>query len=323
MGGFNMGDNKYHNNMTDEDYEYVRQNYQHKEIKDIAKTLNKAPQTITKAMRKLGVYKQPTWTEKEIQFLKDNLGTMSYKEIGLRLGRTAKSVSGKAHGLGLTADGISKNWTREELEILKANVHSLDYESLHKLLPNRSVGAIYNKVYELQLNDEQFRGYKKLKMEQILFIIENCSNMTDLELAYKFNVSETAIRDVRRKHGVKKEPSIGHVSFAEKKVEACLNGLGVEFVSHQKLGRYIPDFQIKNTKIIIEVQGDYYHCNPRLYPDGPKNEHQIKYIINDYYKKCFYLGNGYILIELWEHDIINNFDNVQTVIKENLSAVLG
>ena len=76
--------------------------------------------------------------------------------------------------------------------------------------------------------------------------------MTDLELAYKFNVSETAIRDVRKKHGIKKEPSLGHVSFAEKKVEAFLNELGVEFVSHQKLGRYIPDFHIKNTKIIIE-----------------------------------------------------------------------
>jgi very-short-patch-repair endonuclease len=309
--------------MTDEDYEYVRKNYQQKELKEIAKDINKHPATISKALRKLGLYKQPAWSDKEIQFLKDNFGTMSYKEIGLRIGRTSKSVSGKAHVLGLTIDGISKNWTREELEILKANVHNMDYESLHKLLPNRSIGAIYNKVYELQLNGEQFRGYKKLKMEQILFILENCSNMTDLELAYKFNVSETAIRDVRRKHGIKKEPSLGHVSFAEKKVEAFLNEIDVGFVAHQKLGRYIPDFQIKNTKTIIEVQGDYYHCNPKLYPDGPKNEHQIKYIINDYYKKCFYVGNGYVLIELWEHDIINNFDNVQKVIKENLSAVLG
>ena len=71
------------------------------------------------------------------------------------------------------------------------------------------------------------------------------------------------------------------------------------------------------------MQGDYYHCNPRLYPDGPKNEYQIRYIINDYYKKCFYLSNGYILLELWENDIVNNFQYVQELIKESLSAVLG
>jgi hypothetical protein len=39
-----MADNTYHNKMTEQDYEYVRQNYQNKEIKEIAKALNKAPQ---------------------------------------------------------------------------------------------------------------------------------------------------------------------------------------------------------------------------------------------------------------------------------------
>ena len=318
-----MGDNMYHNNMTEDDYLYVKENYKTQEIKDMAKQLGKAPQTITKAMRKLGLYKNPVWTDKDIEFLKENINKLSYKAIALKLGRTVKAVYGKANGLGLTKDGVSKNWSDKELEILKSNVHKMDYEALHELLPNRTIGSIYNKVYELQLNDENFRGYKKLKMEQVLFILENCKSMTDVELAYKFNVSESAIRAVRKKNGMKKQPSRGHVPQIENKVEEYLKSLNVDYVAHEKLGRYIPDFQIKQANLIIEIQGDYYHCNPKLYPDGPKNEHQIRYVINDYYKKCFYLGNGYVLLELWEHDIVNNFQYIQDLIKESLSAVLG
>ena len=76
-------------------------------------------------------------------------------------------------------------------------------------------------------------------------------------------------------------------------------------------------------EIIIEVQGDYFHCNPKLYPKGPKNENQIKYVIRDYYKKCFYLGNDYVLIEIWEDDIRNNFDKVIKQIENAYTAVCG
>lgn len=316
-------DNKYHNNMTEEDYEYVRQNYQQQEIKDIAEHLHKAPQTIHRAMRKMKLYKNPQWTEDDICFLKENYGKLSNKAIGLKLDRTAKAVSGKAHGLGLVKNPSCTNWTEEELDILKQNVSKLDYEELHKLLPNRTITAIYNKVYELQLNSEEFRGYKKLKSEHILFILENCHRMTDKELAYRFNVSESAIVAVRKKHKIHKTPSLGMTSSVEKIVEEWLTNMQIPFLMHEKLDRFIPDFQIKGTKIIIEVQGDYYHCNPYLYPNGPKNDQQLRYVVNDYYKKCFYLGNGYTLIELWEHDILHNFDNVQKILKEKLTAVCG
>lgn len=69
-----------------------------------------------------------------------------------------------------------------------------------------------------------------------------------------------------------------------------------------------------------EVQGDYFHCNPYIYEDGPKDEVQIKHIIRDYYKKCYFLSKGYKIIEIWELEINQNLENVKNKIK---SAVIG
>lgn len=318
-----MGNNVYNNNVTEEDYNYISQNYKNQSVKEIAEILKKKPGTIYKAMKTLGVSTGTVWTEKEIQFLKDNINELTYKAIGLKLDRTPKSVSGKAHYLGLTKSNTSKNWTEEEIQILKDNITCANYEEIQKLLQDRSVSSIYNKVYELKLNPDISKGYKKLKAEQILFILENCKTMTDCELADKFHVSETAIRDVRKKNGIKKEAKQKDCSFIEEKVKQLLANMNVNFLHHKPLGKYTPDFQIINTKIIIEVQGDYFHCNPEIYLNGPKNEKQIKYIVNDYYKKCFYVGNGYTLIELWENDIRNNFDKVVKIIEKTLTAVHG
>lgn len=318
-----MGNNIYNNNVTKEDDDYIYQNYKTQTVKEIAEKLNKKPGTIYKAMRRLGISTGTVWTDEEIEYLKNNIQSQTYKEIGLYLDRTPKSVSGKAHYLGLVKSSVSKNWTTEEIDILRKNVKRLNYEEIQKLLPNRTIASIYNKVYELGLNLELSKGYRKLKTEQIFFILENCQSMTDCELAEKFKVSESAIRDVRRKNGIKKDPLIKNDSFIELKVKQYLESKGIEFLHHQRLGEYEPDFQLVGTKIIIEVQGDYFHCNPKLYPKGPKNENQIKYVIRDYYKKCFYLGNDYVLIEIWEDDIRNNFDKVIKQIENAYTAVCG
>ena len=47
---------------------------------------------------------------------------------------------------------------------------------------------------------------------------------------------------------------------------------------------------------------------------------QIKHIIHDYYKKCFYLSNGYKYLEIWENEINQNPKKVKEKIK---SAVYG
>ena len=75
--------------------------------------------------------------------------------------------------------------------------------------------------------------------------------------------------------------------------------------------RYQYDFRITNTNIIIEVQGDYWHCNPKLYPDGPKSERQKFKIKRDNEKKHYAEQKGYSILYVWEDELKNDIQLVK------------
>lgn len=67
----------------------------------------------------------------------------------------------------------------------------------------------------------------------------------------------------------------------------------------------ILDFYIPSKNLAIEVNGTFWHADPRFYPDGPIHECQQR-VAEKYKRKSEYLQeHGFRLIELWEHDIKN------------------
>ena len=215
-------------------------------------------------------------------------------------------------------------YTYMEKSIFKSqNKVIFNREEISKKI-NRSLSAIYTKVLELQLIPDEHKGHKKLKKEQILFIVENSDKFTDSEFAAKFKISISAVEDIRKKHGIIKTGNeVSGPTYIEVFVKNFLDEINIQYLFQEKIDNlYIPDCQIytNNKKIIIEVNGDYYHCNPYIYKDGPKDEIQIKHIIRDYYKKCYYLSRGYILLDIWESEINNCPEDVKNKIK---SAVYG
>jgi very-short-patch-repair endonuclease len=63
------------------------------------------------------------------------------------------------------------------------------------------------------------------------------------------------------------------------------------------------DFLITGTNLLVEVQGDYYHCNPDVYSNGPINELQLHSKKRDKLKARWVDDNGYQLICIWEKEI--------------------
>ena len=63
--------------------------------------------------------------------------------------------------------------------------------------------------------------------------------------------------------------------------------------------------------VILEVNGTYWHADPRFYPDGPVHVSQ-KRTVEIYTKKMELLHSiGFQVIEIWEHDIkLNAHDAV-------------
>lgn len=103
----------------------------------------------------------------------------------------------------------------------------------------------------------------------------------------------------------------------EKLVENELNKLNIKFKYSVILGNYQFDFGNKEHRILIEVQGDYWHGNENIYTK--LNPIQTKIKEKDKLKKQFAIDNNLKLILIWEQDILNNnFDNLLKEIKASI-----
>ena len=95
-------------------------------------------------------------------------------------------------------------------------------------------------------------------------------------------------------------------------VKEILDRNSIEYIQQKFINRRSYDFQIKDTKILIEVHGDYWHANPIKYKKNdlinyPNNK---KLIAEDVWKVDEIKKNnankyGYVVIYVWESDIIN------------------
>jgi very-short-patch-repair endonuclease len=95
----------------------------------------------------------------------------------------------------------------------------------------------------------------------------------------------------------------------EKLVAKCLRKLKIEF-EEQKIinNKFCVDFLIEDKKskgIVIEVLGDYFHCNPEKY-DEPINKMQKQNRANDKRRYNYLTKCGYTVFGIWENYIIEN-----------------
>ena len=101
----------------------------------------------------------------------------------------------------------------------------------------------------------------------------------------------------------------------EKEFQAILNVLGVSYIFQYTVNGYNYDFYIPDKNILIEVDGDWWHCNPTLNIQ-PVYESQKHTIEHDLTKNKIALDNGYQLLRFWEHDIkTNRFDVVKNLME--------
>jgi len=81
-----------------------------------------------------------------------------------------------------------------------------------------------------------------------------------------------------------------------------------DFIHQYKfMNKFMCDFCFPKQKVIIEVDGDFWHANPNKYPDQSKlHPHQIKGIGKDKSKSAYItkVDNGsWKLLRIWESDI--------------------
>jgi very-short-patch-repair endonuclease len=100
----------------------------------------------------------------------------------------------------------------------------------------------------------------------------------------------------------------------ELKMKEILTFLNIPFEHQFRLGNCSFDFHVSNTNILIEVDGDYFHANPKKY--STLNSMQLKMRERDKRHDDAAKFNNYILLRFWEDDILNNIDIVKNEIRK-------
>lgn len=85
-------------------------------------------------------------------------------------------------------------------------------------------------------------------------------------------------------------------------------------IEHEYLvGRYSADIRFKNTPLIIEINGTYWHSDVRFYKK-PEREERVSGIKTDKRKKKALLKKGFKILYIWEHDVTNNLKTCEELI---------
>lgn len=103
------------------------------------------------------------------------------------------------------------------------------------------------------------------------------------------------------------------------KLGELLKSLNIDFEEEKRLHYWSFDYYLPKYDVYIEVDGDYFHSNPKIYPDGPKTKTQKINHTRDISKNNYCIQNNIELYRFWESDILSN----QGLILCKLRGLLG
>ena len=135
---------------------------------------------------------------------------------------------------------------------------------------------------------------------------------------YKDNPKLKEDSSIRRINWLKTNLS-SKKSKLELRFESMLKLINLKFINQYEFKKRLFDFYLEDFNILIEVDGDFYHCNP----DSKHNEivYDTQKITkqNDVYKDTLCLEHNILLLRFWEKDINERPEWVFSELKKKLS----
>ncbi len=144
---------------TQEEIDYLIEHQGKQTYKVIGNILDRSEASVANQAKRLGIadkkncIRGKAWSEKELQYMQDNYGKLSNKQIAKKLNRSPDSIQDKAQRMGLTnvRESESIPWTEEDIMYLEKYYErrGADYVAKHV---KRTVHAVRRKAQELGLN---------------------------------------------------------------------------------------------------------------------------------------------------------------------------
>lgn len=99
-------------------------------------------------------------------------------------------------------------------------------------------------------------------------------------------------------------------------INTILDNLKISYINEKGFQYYAVDNYLDEYNLVIEVMGDFWHCNPLKYSSPNDYEVHKKRIPRDKAKHTYFKNNYKIeILYLWEDDIYNNFDVCEKLIR--------
>lgn len=134
----------------------------------------------------------------------------------------------------------------------------------------------------------------------------------------KPTTSEIIKRNIERSK--KPHPKYGTSKLEKKFAKEFLEKLGVKYEEQfyvDSIKRYY-DFYLPDYKVIIEVDGDYWHSYGKVYEEMTPTQKKNARV--DKIKDEWALSHGIPIIRIWEHDINKNPEKVKKTLIERLDV---
>lgn len=190
-----------------------------------------------------------------------------------------------------------------------------------KRITNSKKVSIGNIKYWENLTDDK---YNKFCDNRSIYMINKWKNISDEDKQDFIKKCKNYWTDEKRKeHRIKRWENLTddekniqlsrihnkHGSLLEVRISNILKLLNIDFDIQVKIKFKSVDFLLKNSKIIIEVQGDFWHANPLLYKSDDILKFPVKHVTageiwkRDNNKKKILENAGYCVIYIWEYNI--------------------
>lgn len=93
------------------------------------------------------------------------------------------------------------------------------------------------------------------------------------------------------------------ISRLEGDLVTALQDIGHDVRPQHRIGRFTVDAFLPAQQLAVECFGDYFHCNPAKYPDGPIDAIQRKNVAGDQKRLAAMAALGIRVVIVWEADI--------------------
>jgi hypothetical protein len=144
---------------TQEEIDYLIEHQGKLTYKMIGNVLGRSEASVSNKAKRMGIadkrncIRGRTWTEEELQYMRDNYGKVSIAQMRAHLKRKRNSIQEKAQRMGLTQPKKTESvpWTQKEINYLKRNYEKQGSDVIAAHL-NRTVSGVRGKAQLLGCN---------------------------------------------------------------------------------------------------------------------------------------------------------------------------